>query len=185
VCILTWNGADYDVHASEGGHVDFAPADAVQDALLAHLRKHWTHVSYERVLSGPGLLHIFEFLTANGARASSELQAAMQSGDASAALTHYAIEKLDPVAERVLDIFLAIYGQFAGNLALTAYASGGIYIAGGIAVKIKAGMTDGTFTRAFNAKGRFAAFMKTVPLCVVLNESVGLLGAGRVAQRIG
>lgn len=184
MCVLNWENGDYVAHASEGGHVDFAPVDETQDALLVHLRKALGRVSCERVLSGGGLVHIFDFLRSGGSAASSSLLDAMQSEDPAAAIARHALAGLDALAGRALDLFVEIYGQFAGNVALTAYARGGVYIAGGIAHKIRAKMIDGSFMRAFNAKGRFSDLMRSIPVHVVLNEKLGVLGATRRARQL-
>jgi glucokinase len=185
VAWLTWSEGRYYVHPSEGGHADFAPVDAVQDELLVHLRREFGRVSYERVLSGPGLPRIFNFLKQRGPiEPTDALLNAMTVGDAAGAITEFALSHRDAVAEHALDIFASAYGAFAGNMALTALAHGGIYVAGGIAPKIAAKLTDGTFMRAFMAKGRMRAVLEKIPVKVVMNEQVGLMGALAEAARI-
>jgi glucokinase len=108
----------------------------------------------------------------------------MQSGDPAAAISEHGLGGRDPAAHRALDMFAAIYGAQAGNLALTGLATGGVYVAGGIAPKIIDCLKQGRFVNAFNDKGRFASLMRRIPLRVVMNPQVGLLGAARVAGRM-
>lgn len=182
--ILVWQGDHYRALPSEGGHVDFAPADEVQDGLLRYLRPMFEHVSYERIVSGDGLVRIFEYLVDAGLeQPSSALHRAMQKSDPAAAISEFGIEGRDPAAVRALDLFVSIYGAQAGNLALTALARGGVYVAGGIAPKVIARLMQGGFMGAFNDKGRFSALMQGIPVHVVMNPKVGLLGAALVASR--
>jgi glucokinase len=185
VCWLTRDERGTCVHASEGGHSDFAPSDALQDELLRHLRRKFGHVSCERVLSGGGLPRIVEFLAEITGQAPTEaLHEAMTAGDPARAVTHFALERRDELAMRALDLFVSAYGAFAGNIALIALAHGGVYIAGGIAPKIAAKLGDGTFMRAFRAKGRFDPLLASIPVHVVMNDHVGLLGALAEAARV-
>ncbi|MGZ8228363.1 MAG: glucokinase [Burkholderiales bacterium] len=187
VALLICLDGDYRVYPSEAGHADFAPADEVQDALVRDLRQRFGHVSYERVVSGQGLPAILDFLKdVQGLAPADALVEAMVEGDPARAITRFALSHREPAAVRALDIFTYAYGAFAGNIALAALAHGGVYIAGGIAPKIAAKLEDGTFVRAFVAKGRFEGLMRTLPVKVVMNEQVGLYGAlteaGRAAR---
>lgn len=183
--ILVWQDGHYQALPSEGGHVDFAPANEDQDGLLHYLRPIFGHVSYERILSGAGLVHIFEYLTGTGLeKATAPLRQAMQKNDPAAAISGFGLDARDPAAVRALDMFVAIYGAQAGNLALTTLPKGGVYVAGGIAPKIIARLRQGGFVRAFNDKGRFSALMQRIPVRVVMNPKVGLLGAALVASRL-
>ena len=185
VAWLSWMNGDYAVHPSEGGHVDFAPADATQYALLQYLRQRHGHVSCERIVSGPGLVAIFEFLRDSGlGLPSAQLIAAVGEGDGAAAITRFAQQGDEPIAQMALDLFVRIYGAFVGNLALLALPRGGIYVAGGIAAKIAATMQRGGFMRAFHDKGRYAGLLETLPLHIVTNPQAGLLGASLVARRM-
>jgi glucokinase len=178
VGVLTWQGDGYAVHSSEGGQTDFAPLDETQDALLASLRKPFGRVSYERVVSGPGLLRIFGFLQdAGGERPSRQLLDAMQRQDESAAISEFAVGKLDPLAVRALELFISVYGAFAGNMALTTLSRGGVYIAGGIARQIAGKLNDGGFIRAFTDKGRFADLLRRYPVHIVTDPKIGIKGA--------
>jgi glucokinase len=186
VALMTWGGEDYAVHASEAGHTDFAPLDEIQDGLLAYLRRAYGRVSYERVLSGSGLAQIFHYLaTSRGDAPSLAMRNALgQEPDAAVVVSKFGLTRRDPVAVRALDLFAALYGAFAGNIALTVLARGGVYIAGGIAPKIAAKLKDGTLVRAFTSKGRFSGLLSTFPLHVVMNSRVGLYGALELAGRL-
>lgn len=185
VALLDWDEGGYEVHASEAGHMDFAPTDARQDALLAHLRQAFARVSYERVVCGAGLVRIFCFIEeTDAARPSRELKDAMSTGDPAKAITDFALNGRDETAVRALDLFVTAYGAFAGNMALAMLARGGVYVAGGIAPKIAAKLEDGTFMRAFTAKGRFSRLLGSMPVHVVMNEHVGLYGALAEAARL-
>ena len=186
VAWLSWQDGGYAVHPSEGGHMDFAPADATQYALLQYLQQRHGHVSYERIVSGLGLVAIFEFLRDSGRGSpSAQLVAAMGEGDAAEVLARFAQQGDEPIAQRVLDLFVRVYGAFVGNLALLALPRGGIYVAGGIAAKIAATMQRGDFMRAFHDKGRYTGLLETLPLHIVTNPKVGLLGASLIARRMG
>lgn len=185
VAWLSWRDDSYAVHPSEGGHMDFAPADAIQCELLQYLQQRHGHVSYERIVSGPGLVATFEFLRDTGRGIpSAQLIAAMEEGDAAAAITQFAQQGDEPAARMAMDLFLRIYGAFVGNVALAALPRGGVYVAGGIAAKVAATMQQGTFLHAFLNKGRFAGLLETLPLHIVTNPQAGLLGAGLTAQRM-
>ncbi len=178
-------GDDDTVHPSEGGHMDFAPADVLQYGLLCYLQQRHGHVSYERIVSGPGLVAIYEFLRdSSRAAPSAELIRKIAEGDAAAAIAHGAQQGNEPIAHMALDLFISIYGAFVGNLALVTLPRGGIYVAGGIAAKIASAMQQGEFLRAFRGKGRFAGLLETLPLHIVTNPHVGLLGANLVARRL-
>jgi glucokinase len=187
VSVLTWQDDGYATHASEAGHADFAPVDELQDRLLAHLRRTYGRVSWERVISGPGLMRIFSFLQETGAGVpSKQLRDADKTRkDTAELISEFGLAKLDPLAVRALDLFVAAYGAFAGNLALTVLAHGGVYIAGGIAPKIAPKLKEGAFMRAFTSKGRFSDLLSAMPVHVVLNPLVGLYGALMEAARLG
>lgn len=180
---LVWVKDQYVPFPSEGGHVDFAPANEVQIDLLRHLQGRFGHVSYERVVSGMGLVNIFDFLAGNR-QPSAALRHELSIGtDSAATIAEFALQKKDAVAEQALDIFVECYGAQAGNLALTCLARGGVYIAGGIAPKMIQRLSQGDFMRAFCDKGRFKSLMEGLPVKIVLNSDVGLQGAIRVAMQ--
>jgi glucokinase len=184
---LVWDGRRYLALPSEGGHADFAPRSEREMALLAHLLERYEHVSYERLVSGPGIVHIFEFLRdVEGEPVPPGLAAAMAAGDQAAAITDAALAGDVPIARATLDVFTAIYGAEAGNLALKLKAMGGVYVGGGIAPKILAKLREGRFVEAFLAKGRFRELLATIPVRVILDEHTALYGAARyAAERLG
>ncbi|EKE00575.1 MAG: Glucokinase [uncultured bacterium] len=173
----------YFVHSTEGGHIDFAPTDATQLELLKYLRKKHHRVSFERVLSGQGVVNIYNFVRDNkifGEEENLELRSLVDGNkniDVAAAITECAIKHQDVMAMRALDMFIRIYGAAAGNLALTTLPYGGLYIVGGVAPKLLAQIKQGGFLDAFCDKGRMSGLLKEIPLHVVLYEDVGLQGA--------
>lgn len=183
---LTWQGDGYVAHASEAGHADFAPLDVQQDRLLVHLRRNFRRVSAERVISGPGLIRILEFLqeTKAGMPSREFLEEISRRDDVAEVIGEFALAERDALAVRALDLFVSVYGAFAGDMALATLAHGGVYIAGGIAPRIAAKLADGEFVRAFVNKGRYRALLETMPVDVVLNPQVGLYGALLEAQRM-
>lgn len=181
---LVWQGDQYRPLPSEGGHSDFAPQNEIQHDLLRYLQNRYDHVSYERVVSGNGLINIYNFLTDTHPASEILQQELKQSADHAAIITAYALENKDAVAVQALNIFIECYGAQAGNLALTCLARGGVYIAGGIAPKILQRLQRGDFMKAFCNKGRFSALMRTIPVSVVLNTDVALHGAADRALRL-
>jgi len=183
---LTAHESGYVAHASEGGHADFAPLDELQDKLLVYLRRVFGRVSYERVVSGPGLMRIFSFLQETGAGVPSKqlLEAARDEPDTSSVIGEFGLSKRDPLAVRALDLFASAYGAYAGNMALATLPRGGVYLAGGIAPKLVTKLKDGAFMRAFTSKGRFGELLSAIPVHVIMNPKVGLLGALHEAQRM-
>lgn len=185
VAWLTWQGEHYRVNASEGGHMDFAPSDEMQAMLLRYLQQRYGHVSYERIVSGQGLLAIYDFMRESGVAApTGRMQAAMQEDDPAAVISRYAFYEGEPIAKLVMDVFFAAYGAFVGNLALASLPRGGIYVAGGIAAKLQQQFAHSPFLQALQDKGRFAPLMASLPLQVVLNENLGLMGANLIANRL-
>ena len=179
---LFWDGVRHHPFPSEGGHADFAPADAQQVELLRFLAAGLDHVSKERLISGPGLVRIFRFLlrSAGGEEPAWGIEAE-QDGDPAAAISSAAGDGSSPIAEQALDLFAAIYGSEAGNLALTVMATGGVYLGGGIAPKIAERLQRPPFMNAFLAKGRMRPVLSAMPVRVVLNDRIALIGAARFA----
>jgi len=167
------------VVASEGGHVDFAPRSRLERALLEHLWSGRDHVSYERVLSGPGLESIYRFLLVReGGELDDEMEEALVAGQGAARISRRAMEgDRDPVADRALDLFISIYGAQAGNLALVIRADAGVWLSGGIAPKILPRLRGAGFREAFRAKGRFRGYLESLPVRVVTETRAGILGA--------
>lgn len=183
VAWLYWQGNRYIPLPTEGGHIDFAPTTPLQIELLHHLTKKFGHVSIERVLSGWGLTNIFDFLQADATRFPG-IAAMELTEDSGAIITRLAFEQKHPVALQALELFVEIYGAFAGNLALLGLCRGGVYIAGGIAPRIIDFLKKGSFMCAFRNKGRYTGMMSEIPVHVIMNPQVGLLGAGLEAQRL-
>jgi glucokinase len=177
---LFWNGSQHQVFACEGGHVDFAPQGDLQIELLQFLAKRFGHVSYERALSGPGLVNVYEFLRGRGCGDEpAGFAAQLSQGDAAALISHAALNGTNPVAERALDLWISVYGAEAGNLALKTMAIGGIFLGGGISPKILPKLTGPLFMKAFLEKGRLRALLEGIPVQVITNDKAGLLGAAR------
>lgn len=180
--VLYWAGEHYAVLPSEGGHVDFAPRNVVEIGLLRYLLDKFGRVSYERVLSGPGLVNIYAYLRDTGVAPESDaLRTAMAAGDAGAAIGNAATS--DPLCARAVELFVEIYGAEAGNLALKILARGGVYLAGGVATHLVPHFRTGRFRQAFVEKGRMGALLEGIPVYLVTNSKVGLLGAAAVAAR--
>jgi len=180
--LMPWDGTRHRVLASEGGHVDFAPRNDREVKLFQWLARQFGHVSYERVLSGPGLFNIYRFLVeAEGASRPAWLAERLEREDPSACVAEVGLAGKDAACVATLDLFAAIYGAEAGNLALKGLAVGGLWVGGGIAPKLRAKLEDGTFVRAFCDKGRFATLMGTIPVHLALNPRAPLLGAARLA----
>ena len=184
VAWLIWQGDRYIPLPSEAGHMDFAPANELQDHLLQYLRKKFGHVSVERLLSGPGLINIFEFLNVHHQNEVPERVQASLGDDGAARVTDLAFNHKHPLAVKAMDLFVEVYGAYAGNLALSTLSRSGVYVAGGIAPKIIDKLEEGGFMKAFCDKGRFSALMSEIPVHVVMNPRAGLLGATREAQRM-
>jgi glucokinase len=179
---LHWEKDYYQPFPSEGGHVDFAPRNHLEVELLLFLLKEYEHVSYERVLSGPGLYNIYRFLRDTGRGEEPAWLAEEMSGkDPSPIISKAALERKSPLCQQALDIFVSIYGAAAGNLALKLMATGGLFVGGGIAPKIIEKLRDWTFMKAFVAKGRLKSLVEAIPVSVILNDKTALLGAGYYA----
>ncbi|MGN2392216.1 glucokinase [Pelomicrobium sp. G1] len=176
VAALVWTGERYQAVASEAGHMDFASLGPRQAGLAEALADRFGRVSYERVLSGAGLEAIDRYLQSQ-AGAPPRQRTARE-------ITALALAGEDPVADQALDLFVAVYGAFAGNVALAFLATGGVYLAGGIAPKILPRLTSAAFLEPFRAKGRFSALLAAMPVAVVLDEGVGLKGASRRAAAL-
>ena len=174
------------VIGSEGGHTDFAPRSDLEDDLLRFLRKEFGRVSYERILSGPGLFNLYRFLRDTGwGRESAAVAERMRVDDPSAVVTEMGLAARDPMCAKALDVFVSVYGAEAGNLALKAMAVGGVLVGGGIAPRIIDRLRAGGFVAAFRDKGRLSGLMEAIPIRVALNSRAPLLGAARVAATMG
>ena len=181
---LFWDGAQHLPLACEGGHVDFAPRNALECELLTYLSARHDRVSYERVVSGPGFLNIYRFLRDSMCGTESpELMAAMKVQDPAPAIAQAALSGTSELASQALDLFVSLYGAEAGNLALKMMAVSGVFVGGGIAPKILPRLRTPTFMEAFLAKGRMRRLLEAMPVRVILNDKAALLGAARFAIR--
>jgi glucokinase len=179
---LFWDGSRHHVFACEGGHTDFAPRGELQIELLRFLAAKFGHVSYERILSGPGLVNVYEFLCASGCgKQSAEVSAAIEAGDPAAAISQAALSGKDSLAGKALDLWIAVYGAETSNLGLKIMSTGGLFLAGGISPKILPRLKGSLFMEAFLDKGRMRPLVEAMPVHVVTNEKAGLLGAARCA----
>ncbi len=184
--LLVWQGQYYEVVASEGGHASFAPTDDLQIELLQYLQKRYRWATWERAVSGRGLVNIFNFLVDTGkGTPSAAMQEAMKTEDHAAVVSTMGMAGSDPLAVQAMNLFVRLYGAQAGNLALTGLATGGVYVAGGVAPKIIDKLKDGTFMHSFlDKEERMQGLLKAMPVHVVVNANVGLLGSAVAAARL-
>ena len=174
---LYWDGRQYQPFATEGGHASFSPATELEFALLRHLQQQHQHVSWERVVSGMGLLSLHDFLRQYRKVAVPDwLIEEMQSKDAAAAISKAALAGRDAICVETLDLFVRLYGAEAGNLALKVMSRGGLYLGGGIAPKILPLLQNGIFLEAFLNKGRLRPLLASMPVRVILNDRAALYG---------
>jgi glucokinase len=184
---IYFDGEQLHPFACEGGHTDFGPQDQLETELLLHLKEKFAqdsdgHVSYERVVSGPGLRNIYEFLRDTGrGKETPEITAAMQSGDPAAVISKAALAGSCALCVQAMDVFVSIYGAEAGNLALKMMATRGICIGGGIAPRIISTLKEPRFREAFCAKGRHRPLLEMIPVQVIMNDQTALRGAARFA----
>ncbi len=181
--VLFWDGKHHVPSPSEGGHVDFGPKNRLELELLEFLFERFGRVSYERILSGPGLLNIYHFLK-EARRFGSEpawLAAQLARDDPAAVIAEAARLQKSRLCSRTLDLFASIYGAAAGNLALQVMATKGVYLGGGISPKIVWKLRDGTFMKAFKSKGRLSPIVEGIPVKVIMNDAAALLGAAAFA----
>jgi glucokinase len=182
---MYWDGAGHHPFACEGGHVDFAPRDALETELLQYLRKKFGRVSYERVLSGPGLLRIYEFLRDTGrGEVPPALAQALGERDASAVISEAALNCTYEICVKALNLFVSFYGAEAGNLALKVMATGGVFVGGGVAPKILPVLKGPHFMSAFADKGRMRPLLEAIPIKVILRQETALLGAAQCAGKM-
>ncbi len=180
---LSWEDGQPRVHPSEGGHVDFAARDELEWQLLAYLKARFGRVSYERVISGPGLVNIYDFLRDSGtAPISAELAKAIGESDPASVIASNGQSGKYEICVKALDMFASILGAVAGNLALTLLAQGGIYLGGGIPPKIAGKLQDGTFTTAYLAKGRLSPVVAATPCYIIRDDKAALLGAAHLSK---
>ncbi len=179
---LYWDGGKFHPFASEGGHVDFAARNHLEIELLDYLLRRYSRVSVERVVSGPGLYNIYQFLRDTGRGEETPVLAEeIRRSDPPAVITRWALEGGDPLCEDALSLFVNCYGAEAGNLAMKLLATGGVYLGGGIAPRIIPRLQHPDFMNAFTSKGRLNPLLQQIPVRVILNPDTALLGAARYA----
>lgn len=185
---LVPQGKKYQIFASEGGHTDFAPRNDLEMELLKYLQTKLkiAHISVERVVSGQGIVSIYQFLRDSGYAVESSViaekiklweQESKKTIDPAAIISQAAFKQSDRLCEKTMDVFIEAYGAETGNLALKLLSYGGIYIAGGIAAKILTLMQDGRFLQTFKDKGRVSSLIEKIPVHIVLSPQVGLVGS--------
>jgi len=180
---LTWQQDDYRVYPSEGGHVDFAPRSPIEMALLNHLMARYGRISVERVVSGKGIVNIYQFLRDYHSPTTNDVAEKIKDWEQgnttiypAAEIAHAAIQQSDPMSVQAIEIFLDAYASEVGNLALKILPYGGLYIAGGILPKLLSFLESGNFLKTMKLKGRVSPLLDNIPIHVVLNPEVGLIG---------
>lgn len=180
---LYWDGVQHRPFACEGGHCDFAPRNDLEMELWRYLNKKFGRVSYERVLSGPGLHNVYEFLRDSGTEQEpvwlkEEIELA---ADPTVVISHVGMNGKAAICEHALDIFVSVYGAEAGNLALKLLATGGVFLSGGIAARILPRLQGPAFLQSFISKGRMQPLLEKIAVKVINNDQVGVIGAARYA----
>ena len=178
---LYWDGFRHHPFACEGGHADFAPRNDLQMELLAHLQKKYGRISCERILSGPGIKNIYDFLRdTHKAEEPEWLRTQMSAApDPPALISQMALEARSEICDQTLSIFVSVFGAETGNCALNFMSTGGIFIGGSIAAKIIRKMNDPVFLESFLDKGRMGTILKDMPVKIVANDDSGMIGAAR------
>jgi glucokinase len=181
---LVWNGSHYDVLPSEGGHADFAPRNTIETEMFLYWKGTLGRISWERFLSGPGLVRIYQFLVATHRADQSEtVEREMMLRDPAAVISDHAMANSDSACVQALDMFASIYGAQAANLALALRSTGGLFLAGGIAPRIVDKLRDGTFITAFHDKGRLSHITRHMPVHIIMQSDVGIIGAAAATLR--
>ena len=178
---LYWDGFRHHPFGCEGGHSDFAPRNELEMALLSYLQKKYGRISCERILSGPGIKNIYDFLRdTHKAEEPQWLKDQMAAtADAPALISQLATGGKAPICDQTMSIFVSIYGAETGNVALNFMSTGGIFIGGSVAAKNVPRMKDPIFMQSFLDKGRMVPLLKEMPVTIVLNDDSGLIGAAR------
>lgn len=175
---LFWDGHKHHVWACEGGHTDFGARNELELSLLEHLIKQFGHVSAERIASGMGIENIYKFLRDTGrGKELPAVAAEIATGDAGAVISKFADSGQCPMCAKTLDIFVSCLGAEAANMALKTMSTGGVYLGGGIPVKLLSHIQGVAFLHAFNDKGRLSSLLENMPILVILNDQAALLGA--------
>lgn len=181
---LYWDGQLHHPFATEGGHASFSPQTEMDRALLQHLQQRYQHVSWERIVSGMGLLDLYAFLNLyRKADTPKWLEEEMHNGDAAAVISQAAMSGRDEICVETLNWFVSLYGAEAGNLALKIMSRGGLYVGGGIAPKILPLLQTGLFLDAFLNKGRMRPLLEAMPVRVILNDRAALFGPALQARQ--
>jgi glucokinase len=180
-----WDGMQHTPFASEGGHADFAPRNEIEIELHRYLLAKFGRVSCERILSGRGLKNIYDFLRDSGTEEepASFKQQMAQAPDPAALIAQHGLLHNASICSRALEIFASVYGAETGNVALRFLATGGVYLSGGIAPRIRPKLQEPGFMQAFQDKGRMTSLMQSIPVHIVINDRVGLLGAAHYAWK--
>ncbi len=179
---LFWDGQAYQPFPSEGGHSDFSPRTDLEFKLFEWLAAQFGHVSWERLVSGPGLENIYRFLLQHQELHEPDwLKSKFDDDDIAPAISDAALTGSDPVATEALDLFISLYAREAGNQALKLMATGGVFLGGGIAPKLLPRIKQGDFLATFHDKGRMRALMESMPVHIILNEMTALMGSARFA----
>src|ERR1700683_792206 len=178
---LYWDGFRHHPFACEGGHADFAPRNELQMELLAYLQKKYGRISCERLLSGPGIRNIYDFLRdMHKADEPEWLRTQISAApDPPALISRLALEGKAALCDQTLSIFVSVFGAQTGNCALNFMSTGGIFIGGSIAAKIVPRMKDPVFLESFLDKGRMGTILKDMPVKIVINDDCGMIGAAR------
>jgi glucokinase len=186
MALMIWDGQRHLPTASEGGHQEFGPRDDLEIALLRHLRRRHGRVSVERLVAGPGFSAIYRFLSENRSDRESPQMSRRLDGaeDPNKVISEAGLSGEDALAVKTLEMFVSLYGSAAGDLALVAKATAGVYVGGGIAPKILPKLRSGEFVRAFRNKGRLSPLLEKIPVRVILEPRTALLGAAACAERV-
>ena len=181
---LVWNGHHHVPYPSEGGHTDYAPRNEDEIDMLRFLRQKYNgRISQERVVSGPGLTNIYEFLReVRGMEEPAWLAKRIALEDPNAVITELALAAKSEICEKAMDMLVTAYGAEAGNLALKVLSVGGLYVGGGIAPRILEKLKDGAFMKAFTDKGRLSQLLVNMPVRVILESRAALMGAASYAE---
>lgn len=185
---LYWDGIRHQPFACEGGHCDFAPRNDLEMDLWRYLNKKFERVSYERIVSGPGLHNVYEFLRDSGTEQEPDWlkEEIQQASDPTVVISHVGMNGKAAICEHALDIFVSVYGAEAGNLALKLLATGGVFLSGGIAARILPRLQTPAFLQSFISKGRMQPLLEKIAVKIVNNDQVGVIGAARYAvERMG
>ncbi|MBW2641868.1 MAG: glucokinase [Deltaproteobacteria bacterium] len=185
IAMLIYQNDRYFPIPSEGGHADFAPNSEAEIKLWRYLHQHYGHVSIERVVSGSGLVNIYNWLKDSGRLNEPDwLRQKLKEMDPAKTITEAALASKDPGCVEALNMFVSIFGNLAGNLALTGMATGGVYLGGGISPKILSKLKVDNFMEAFTNKGRFKGLLEKIPVKVILNDKAALIGAAYCAAQL-